>query len=700
MVNNRIEKIRFKNSLIIVLGVTLLATSVTISPINATHNDLGQNLLSSNQEPNPNGVISPQNGDSTPPVLHDMYFSAANATAGETITLYANITDDISGVGSVTYYYSDVSFQSGGVGNMRYNSGTYLWWDDIVVNQYWVEGDYYITHSYFYDNANNQGEVMDGIDGWVSPRINISGTTPDTEDVIIDEVLFDAVNATTGETIWLYVRAHDTISGVNRLMGILTRPDGEIVEYGQFIYNSNQDRWEVSFVVNQYWVHGEYYIDWIYTVDNANNHNYNYNGTDYISPIIDIYGTPFPDPDPPQLHDLNFSGDIFAPEDLVKIYVNATDDVSGIESVRVRIHTDADDVAVLPNLSYNSSSGLWENIITIGQYWAGEYHLIQVEIHDFADNYVQYSRPDDFTVQIFYVANEDDDSDGDGMPNIWEWLNGLDEYDPTDNSSDDDIDTLITIDEYLWGTDPASNDTDVDGVIDGEEVHVYFTDPLNVDTDDDGLSDGEEIFTYITDPNDPDSDNDCLPDGMEIIYGLDPNFPDAIEDTDGDGLSNYEEFFAGTDINLGDTDSDTLSDYDEVKIYRTNGNSTDTDNDNLTDPDEIFTYLTSPVTNDTDADGLSDYDEIFTYSTDPTDNDCDDDLLTDYEEIMISLTLPLVPDTDNDGTNDYEEFRYYGSSPLLIDTDSDTLNDTYEIFFTFTDPTEWDSDFDGLNDLQ
>ncbi|MHA1348110.1 MAG: hypothetical protein ACTSO3_17035, partial [Candidatus Heimdallarchaeaceae archaeon] len=49
--------------------------------------------------------------------------------------------------------------------------------------------------------------------------------------------------------------------------------------------------------------------------------------------------------------------------------------------------------------------------------------------------------------------------------------------------------------------DPTNNDTDSDGLNDGEEVIEYLTDPTNNDTDSDGFSDYDEVEAG-TDPLD------------------------------------------------------------------------------------------------------------------------------------------------------------------------------------------------------
>ena len=86
------------------------------------------------------------------------------------------------------------------------------------------------------------------------------------------------------------------------------------------------------------------------------------------------------------------------------------------------------------------------------------------------------------------------------------------------------------------GTDPTDEDTDDDGLQDGEEVDEHGTDPLDEDTDDDGLQDGEEVDDYGTDPTDEDTDDGGVDDGTEVDRGSDPL--DPSDDFPGDtGLS-------------------------------------------------------------------------------------------------------------------------------------------------------------------
>ena len=141
------------------------------------------------------------------------------------------------------------------------------------------------------------------------------------------------------------------------------------------------------------------------------------------------------------------------------------------------------------------------------------------------------------------------DSDNDGLYDYIEDAVGTDK-----NLSDTDNDDLTDYEEvYLLGTDPVVYDSIVSGTSDGDAdpdndglSNRYEldngTNPLCDDTDDDGLKDGEEVNTYGTNPLEPDTDFDGLEDSDEIYLGTDPTLPD----TDNDGILDCDERFNQT----------------------------------------------------------------------------------------------------------------------------------------------------------
>lgn len=67
----------------------------------------------------------------------------------------------------------------------------------------------------------------------------------------------------------------------------------------------------------------------------------------------------------------------------------------------------------------------------------------------------------------------------------------------------------------------ATTDQDFDGIPDVGEA-AYKTDPASADTDGDGLTDWQEISIYKTDPLKADTDGDTFADGYEVRHGFNP----------------------------------------------------------------------------------------------------------------------------------------------------------------------------------
>lgn len=94
---------------------------------------------------------------------------------------------------------------------------------------------------------------------------------------------------------------------------------------------------------------------------------------------------------------------------------------------------------------------------------------------------------------------------------------------------DDDDDGLTNREEQNRGTLVETQDTDADGLSDGDEVNKWLTDPRRADSDGDGLSDGDEVARGI-DPRSVDTDRDGTPDPNDSNPGRAPTpTPDATK---------------------------------------------------------------------------------------------------------------------------------------------------------------------------
>ena len=113
-----------------------------------------------------------------------------------------------------------------------------------------------------------------------------------------------------------------------------------------------------------------------------------------------------------------------------------------------------------------------------------------------------------------------------------------------------------------------------------DDALIEYVPSPSIDTDRDGLIDFEEIHVYGTNPNSFDTDGDLLTDIFEINAGLDPldNRVGANSDPDGDGLTNLQEQIYSLNPLLSDTDGDGTSDSVEIEQHSDPADASDNGN--------------------------------------------------------------------------------------------------------------------------
>jgi len=264
----------------------------------------------------------------------------------------------------------------------------------------------------------------------------------------------------------------------------------------------------------------------------------------------------------------------------------------------------------------------------------------------------------DYSEYVTYGTSPTDaDTDDDLAPDGWEIRYGFNPL-VDDSFTDSDLDGLIEIEEYYYGSSPLSSDSDSDGLGDFEEAIEYHTNPTAADSDFDGLSDFDEVMFTGTSPLSKDTDDDGMPDLWEVTHNLNATMNNADLDPDLDELTNLMEYLHETDPWAYDTDEDLLSDFIELNKLGTNPLQNDTDLDTLIDSYEFYISNTNPLSPDSDSDGLSDSVEI-AIGTNPNSSDSDMDNIPDAWEFSNGFD-------PNDSFVPIQEILYYHAIWFLV----------------------------------
>jgi hypothetical protein len=364
------------------------------------------------------------------------------------------------------------------------------------------------------------------------------------------------------------------------------------------------------------------------------------------------------------------------------------------------------------------------------------------------------------------------DTDLDGMPDGWE-AQYVPHLSPTNNDADAgvitiDFDGMRNLDEYQKGSDPTNPDTDGDGMPDGWEftypLACHPTNPADatVDYEPDGLNNADE-YVWGTNPQVADYDGDGISDGEEVANGSDPTDPDSFLASISGSLSysgiqtgvyyavatqvpspaglvyrtgamtnaaaysidsvailtNYVvHAFLDSNGNASQDVWEATGQYETsgipAVIYLTNGYAgvditleddlvADFDGDGLPNMAEVYVHGTDPLLWDTDGDSMPDGWEVtYTNACNPTNPadatfDYEPDGLVNSNE-YVHNTNPELSDTDGDGLHDQAEVDIHNTQPDNADSDGDGLSDGDEVNVHGTDPNNGDHDGDGFSD--
>ncbi len=229
--------------------------------------------------------------------------------------------------------------------------------------------------------------------------------------------------------------------------------------------------------------------------------------------------------------------------EVINSYAGVVNNLAYVDAVRYQVKDAFENQVQSGALSYDIDDGTWiidDLGLTIG--WNDV--IFSITLYDGTEIEEVFSYLNSCYENMEKTEVDLRDNDGDGINNYYESIYGTDK-----DTADTDADLLSDYAELMvTGTDPTLYDTDGDGINDADEDSdmdgltnteevIHATNPWYEDSDLDEIDDLTEIRTIGTDPVKEDTDGDGLTDGEEVKLGTDP----LVKDTDGDGIPDSEE---------------------------------------------------------------------------------------------------------------------------------------------------------------
>jgi len=237
----------------------------------------GNELLLSRFENNlPQGYITDftidneTGGDTTPPNIESIEVSPLTVKVGETVTVRAKVTDDMSGVDSVSVLYVTSSNKRGRHITLYQNNG--FWEGKYTVKSFDESGIWKLDFIFLMDKAENILRLYERDNDL--PKGNITDFTIDNEtggDTTapkIESIEVSPLTVKVGETVTVRVKVTDDMSGVDSVAMWYESPSSDM---RVITFYQNNGLWEGRYTVRSVDEIGIWKFDSISISDKAGN---------------------------------------------------------------------------------------------------------------------------------------------------------------------------------------------------------------------------------------------------------------------------------------------------------------------------------------------------------------------------------------------------------------------------------------------
>ncbi len=260
-----------------------------------------------------------QEEDTTPPTIASVTATPSIAAAGEIVTITVDVTDDLSGISSVSVHGRSPTGANGFGANIWGVDALGRWYGAVRIPEFAEPGTWTIT-VHAHDNSGNSASDYSG-------TVEVTATAVDTTPPVVHGVTITPASVDAGEIVLVDVDVTDDLSGISSVSVHGRSPSG-VSGFGANIWGVDPNgHWFGNVRIPEFSEPG------IWTVSVAAHDNVGL--TTYDNSATFEVTTPTTDTEAPVVHSITYSADSVVQNGTFQIYVDVTDDISGITSVSV-----------------------------------------------------------------------------------------------------------------------------------------------------------------------------------------------------------------------------------------------------------------------------------------------------------------------------------------------------------------------------
>lgn len=218
----------------------------------------------------------------------------------------------------------------------------------------------------------------------LSFAIPASAASPDTTPPVLKKVELSKTAISDGSSVRVYITATDDMTGVKSVSIHGQSPSGN-QNFGYSISTKDtQGRWYTDVSIPKYAEGGVWTIDSVSLVDGATNHSY------FDDVATFTVNSTKQDTTAPKLTNVSFDKSVVNDGSSYKVYVVATDDLSGIKTASVRLESPSGSQCAGTGLTKDSSGRWYATIKVPTNAEGGVWNVTDVSLTDTVGNHSDF----------------------------------------------------------------------------------------------------------------------------------------------------------------------------------------------------------------------------------------------------------------------------------------------------------------------